>query len=74
MGNPCGQTNIPEVDNTELQCDSYVYDSCIIIKEAIPYLGVPSNATLAKLVERLLVKLKAQARKIKELEKRIEDV
>lgn len=67
----CGQTTIPEVDNTALPCDKYISEDCIIIAEAIPYIGSMNNSSLKDVLEKLVEKLKTQARLINNLQNQI---
>lgn len=55
----CSQTNIPQVDNTALECSEcgFISTKCIIRPEAISYLGLPENTDLNTVIDTLLLSL-----------------
>lgn len=55
----CTQTNIPQVDNTALECAEcgFISDQCIVIVDAITYLGLPANTSLKDFVAALMTSL-----------------
>ena len=55
----CAQTNIPQVDNTAIECAEcgFINGQCIILPEAISYLGLPENTSLNTFVSVLMSSL-----------------
>ncbi len=49
----CIQTNIPQVETSETDCE-YLDSDCVIHKEAISYLGLPENSSITTIVEALV--------------------
>lgn len=57
MTNNCGQTNIPNTDETTLECNEFISTGCSIHKAAISYLGLEENTTLDVVIEALMLSL-----------------
>lgn len=55
----CNDTNVPEVDNSSIECCELVSDKCVVTSEAVPCLQVGKGATLAHLLKRLCNYLKS---------------
>lgn len=55
----CTQTNIPQVDNSAIECSEcgFINGQCIILPEAITYLGLPDNTNLNTFVTALMTSL-----------------
>lgn len=55
----CSQTNIPQVDNSAIECAEcgFINSQCIILPEAISYLGLPDNTSLNDFVTALMSSL-----------------
>lgn len=55
----CNQTNIPQVDNTALECSDcgFISTRCIIRPEAISYLGLPEDSDLTVVIDTLMLSL-----------------
>lgn len=65
----CSQTNIPQVDNTALECENgFISTKCIINHEAIPLLGLPENSDLKTILDALVASLIDARGRIKTLE------
>lgn len=54
----CNDTNVPEVDNSSIECCELVSDKCVVTSEAVPCLQVGKGATLTHLFKRLCLHLK----------------
>lgn len=70
----CGQTNIPEVDNSTQKCVEYVDAACVILGEFLPIIGVSQNDTVLQALENLANLVKAQGVQIELLKQRVEDL
>lgn len=64
----CTQVNNPQTDNTPLECEDFISEACIIIDEAVPFLGTEDNETLKNFLIRLVDKIKSQQYAILNLE------
>lgn len=55
----CTQTNIPQVDNSAIECSKcgFISGKCVILTEAIAYLGIPENSSLDDVINALLLSL-----------------
>jgi len=55
----CSQTNIPQVDNSAIECAEcgFINGQCIIIPESITYLGLPDNTNLNDFIDALMISL-----------------
>ncbi|MCA9749279.1 MAG: hypothetical protein KC414_09240 [Romboutsia sp.] len=67
----CRQVNIPTVDNTELPCDPYISEECVIISEAIPEIGSLDNESLGSVLIKMAKVIKKQSILISQLKKKI---
>lgn len=63
----CGQTVIPQVDNSNLACEEYISESCVIVKDASPIIGTQNNQTLREVLLKTFGVLEAQSRIIKQM-------
>lgn len=58
---PCGQINIPEVDNTLPPCpDGYIEAGCVIVGEAIPIVGIVPTDSILVALQKMAAMLKQQ--------------
>ncbi|AGO47588.1 structural protein [Cellulophaga phage phi4:1] len=64
----CKQTNIPETDNTALECPIFLQDTCVIVKDGQPFILSDSNISLTEYNEKLIEKLVEFNQKITLLE------
>jgi hypothetical protein len=64
----CGQTNIPETDNTQLPCEEFVSTDCVIYPEAILPFGIVEDTDLTVIVKELVKRIRQNKTKINELE------
>ena len=71
MGVTCGQTNIPSTDNTDLPCEDYISQECIIIADAYPFIGSVVNESLGNVILKLVKKMEGQSKVIKQLKAEI---
>jgi len=55
----CTQTNIPQVDNSELECQEsgFVKSSCVVFPQEITYLGLSENTDLTTFTNSLISSL-----------------
>lgn len=53
----CNQVSIPEVDNTQLECDEFVSSTCITVKRISSKVKNLEGENLDKFIERLNYKL-----------------
>lgn len=55
----CSQSNIPQVDETALECAEcgFITTKCVIYPEVISYLGLPDNTDLSTVIETLMLSL-----------------
>ena len=53
----CNETNVPEVDNSSIECCELTPTNCVVTSEAIPCLQVGKGSTLTNLFKRLCIKL-----------------
>lgn len=60
----CTQVNIPQVDNSNLPCEEYINDECIIVGEAIPYIGSTINDSLEDVIKLMVLKMKQQQQQL----------
>lgn len=49
----CNDTNVPEVDNTPLECCELISDKCVVTSAAVPCLQIGKGWTLAQVLQRL---------------------
>lgn len=49
----CNETNVPEVDNSSVECCELTPTNCVITSEAVPCLKIGKGDTLTKLFKRL---------------------
>lgn len=68
----CTQTNIPEVDNTLPECDEFISTECVIMDEAIPFIGSEEDSPLKDVILLMIEKMKKQQRLINNLRSEIE--
>ena len=61
----CGQTVIPQTDNTNLACEEYISDSCIIVEDANLIIGTQNNQSLKDVLVKIGNKLEVQSRAIR---------
>lgn len=66
-------TVVPTVDNSEVDCQDcgYVNDMCIIMTQAIPYLGVQANDSFKTFITKFINDYKTKASRIRTLENEI---
>ena len=64
----CGQTNIPETDNTQLPCEEFVSTDCVIYPEAILPFGIVENTDLTVIIKELVKRIRQNKLKISQLE------
>ena len=57
MGKICSQINIPQVDNTNIECDEFMYSTCIIVKQLCSKVKNLEGENLDKFIERLCNKI-----------------
>lgn len=55
----CNETNVPEVDNSSVECCELTPTNCVVTSEAVPCLQVGKGSTLTNLFKRLCAHLKA---------------
>lgn len=53
----CTQTNVAEVDNEALDCEKLISTDCIILEEAIAYLGLPENSSMTDVIGAMMLSL-----------------
>lgn len=70
----CKQVNIPKTDNTEIPCEEYIKETCVIIEEAVPFIGSGAGIALKELIERVIDKMKNQQRQINNLRRQLTDL
>lgn len=68
------QINIPEVDNTALDCDNMTSSKCVIIDKYCKKVGNLEGETLDDFVGRLCAKLAIMDNKILVLTKRLDEI
>lgn len=71
MGKPCGQVNIPRVDNT-LECDDFMSTDCILTKKSYKKIKVNENDSITKVLDQLVDKISTMDTQIYLLKKKIE--
>lgn len=66
----CSQSNIPQVDNTALECSDcgFISTTCVIIPEEISYLGLPENTDVTTFINTLLLSLIDARNRVQALE------
>lgn len=64
----CGQTNIPETDNTQLPCEEFVSTDCVIYPEAILPFGIVEDTDLTTVIKELVKRIRQNKLKINQLE------
>lgn len=60
----CNQVNTPTVNTDPLPCGEFIQEACVIIDEAVPFLGTGENETLKNFLVKLVDKIKEQQYKI----------
>ena len=71
MPNSCSQVNIPEIDNTAIECDDIILSTCITVKQICTKVGNLEGETLDKFIERLCFKIAKMDNAIYTLTQRI---
>lgn len=66
------QVNIPEVDNTALECDDIILSTCVVVKEYCKKVGNLEGENLDQFIGRLCAKLAVMDNKIYLLTKEVE--
>lgn len=69
--NPCGQVNVPTVNNNELECDEFTNSTCVKVKQICTKVGNLEGENLDKFIERLCFKLSKMDNAIIALKDRI---
>lgn len=67
MATGCNQVNIPTTDNTDIPCEEYVNAECVIVPDAIPFIGSTDNDSLDDVIALLVAKIKQQQQIINNL-------
>ena len=57
MGSCAEDINKPSVDNTPLLCDPLLSTDCVLVSQAIPYLGIAQGDTLTQALLKIKNKL-----------------
>lgn len=72
----CTQTNVPKVDNTLTKCDEcgYVNAECIVLDEALTYIGTLSGEKLSVILKKIQDVYTKQASTIISLQNRISNL
>ena len=70
----CGQTNIPETDNTQLECTEFTSSNCIVYPEAILALGIQQNENLTNIISVLVKKILQNQLDITQLKATVQDL
>lgn len=60
----CGQTTIPQVDNSEQPCEQYIPTTCVIADTAYPFVEIVEGDSGNDVIEKLLAKIKIQANQL----------
>lgn len=69
MSVKCGQTNVPMLDETPLECGGkYTSSDCIVFKEANTYLSLAPNSSATETIRALYMSLKEARDRIQILE------
>lgn len=50
----CDDTNVPSVDETQLECCEIISTKCVSLEESVPSLAVPIGSTLTKFIQRIV--------------------
>lgn len=53
----CKQANVPQVDNTALECNQFVNSQCVLHEDALTYLSLPANSSVRVVINTLLTSL-----------------
>lgn len=64
----CKPVNVPQPDNSEMECDSFIKTKCVIKEDAISYLNLPANSTLEDILAAYLASLIDARNRIHNLE------
>ena len=64
----CGQTNIPETDNTQLPCEEFISTDCVIYPEAVLPFGIVEDTDLTVIIKELVKRIRQNKLKINQLE------
>lgn len=67
----CGRVNIPKVDNSQMDCDGFVLDTCVVVTDGYPYIGIDENVSLKDVFNAMINKIKDLEKKIENSEKKI---
>ena len=69
----CGQTNIPETDNTQLPCEEFVSTDCVIYPEAILPFGIVEDTDLTTVIKELVKRIRQNKVKISSIQSQIDN-
>lgn len=53
----CKSSNIPQVDNTALECTEFINTQCILHPDVLTYLNLPVNSNMRVVINTLLTSL-----------------
>jgi len=67
----CNQINIPQVDETPLDCDDFISTTCVQQADAITYLSLPANFTQKQFNDAIVASLINARTRIAQLEQEI---
>lgn len=70
----CGQTNIPETDNEQLECNEFISSNCVVYPEAILAFGIPQNESLTTVITELIRRIRQDQLAITQLKATVEDL
>ncbi len=67
----CKQANVPQVDNTALECNQFVNSQCVLHPDVLTYLNLPANSNMRVVINTLLASLSDARNRITLLETRV---
>lgn len=70
----CTQVNIPQVDNTALECPQLLSTNCILKPTSISYLGLEENTDLTAVIDTIVLSLQDARARIVLLEQQIQNI
>jgi len=70
----CGQTNIPETDNSQIECEEFYSTNCIIYPEPILPFGVLTNSSLTVVIKALVKRIRQNLTSNTQLKSRVQEL
>ena len=70
----CGQTNIPQTDNTQIECEEFISSNCVVYPEAILAFGLQAGLPLTTIITELVKRIRQDQLAITQLKANVIDL